>query len=327
MNRATWINDINEKLSVLRVRIEARGKQNILDLHIYSENFYRDFLNILYGWKLNNANSIKQNVEAIDLIDDVNKLVVQVSATATKQKVEISLKKDSIETYSNKGYTFKFMSISKPAENLRTMTFNNPHSITFNSSHDILDIESIEKDIVNLKIDELETVYKFIHKELGVIPDITLLDSDLTAIINILSNDDLTQNIPPVNINIYEIDKKIEFNHIDITSSLISDYVVYYNKVDMKYKEFDKLGANKSIAVFNTLNRIYLSARVKRKYNSDDELFLGIIEEVKELIVNSNNFTVTTKDQLDLCVSIIVVDAFIRCKIFENPEGYNYVIT
>ena len=26
-------------------------------------------------------------------------------------------------------------------------------------------------------------------------------------------------------------------------------------------------------------------------------------------------------------IEIIVVDAFIRCKIFENPEGYSYAIT
>ncbi len=327
MNRATWINYINEKLTVLRVRIEARGKQNILDLHIYSENFYRDFLNILYGWKLRNANSVEQNIEAIDLIDDDNKLVIQVSATATKQKIDKSLEKDSIESYSKKGYTFKFMSISKPAESLRSMNFSNPHNITFNASSDIFDIESIEKDIMDLEIDELESVYQFIYKELGVVPDVILLDSDLTAIINILGNVDLTETMTPANINTFEIDKKIKFNHIEITSSLISDYVVYYNKVDMKYKEFDKLGANKSIGVFNTLKRIYINAKLKKKYNSDDELLLGIIEEVKQIIINSHNFIVTTKEQLDLCVSIIVVDAFIRCKIFENPEGYNYVIT
>jgi hypothetical protein len=33
-----------------------------------------------------------------------------------------------------------------------------------------------------------------------------------------------------------------------------------------------------------------------------------------------------TKESIDICSDIIVVDAFIRCKIFENPEGYSYVI-
>ncbi len=29
-------------------------------------------------------------------------------------------------------------------------------------------------------------------------------------------------------------------------------------------------------------------------------------------------------DELELGVDIMPVDAFIRCKIFENPENYNY---
>jgi hypothetical protein len=28
-----------------------------------------------------------------------------------------------------------------------------------------------------------------------------------------------------------------------------------------------------------------------------------------------------------LCVNILVVDAFVRCKIFENPDSYNYAST
>ena len=52
-----------------------------------------------------------------------------------------------------------------------------------------------------------------------------------------------------------------------------------------------------------------------------------IIDNLIELIRNSKNYIEIPYDELDVCVSILVVDAFIRCKIFENPEGYNYVIT
>ena len=34
---------IEDLLSVLAFRVERRGKLNILDLHLHSENFYRDF--------------------------------------------------------------------------------------------------------------------------------------------------------------------------------------------------------------------------------------------------------------------------------------------
>ena len=49
MNRADYYNYIEEKLVVLGRRIELRGKLNVLDYHIHSEYFYRDFFNLLYG--------------------------------------------------------------------------------------------------------------------------------------------------------------------------------------------------------------------------------------------------------------------------------------
>lgn len=40
----------------------------------------------MYNYNLVNLNSIKQNVEGIDLIDTKNKVIIQVSATCTKEK-------------------------------------------------------------------------------------------------------------------------------------------------------------------------------------------------------------------------------------------------
>jgi hypothetical protein len=36
----------------------------------------------------------------------------------------------------------------------------------------------------------------------------------------------------------------------------------------------------------------------------------------------SANYADIPVEELDLCVNILVVDAFIRCKIFKNPLGY-----
>ena len=58
-----------------------------------------------------------------------------------------------------------------------------------------------------------------------------------------------------------------------------------------------------------------------------DELFFLIISSIIDVIKNSKNYIEIPYEELELCVSIIVVDAFIRCKIFKNPEGYRYVVT
>ncbi len=107
MNRPNYFNAIEERLNFLALRIISRGRLNILDYHGHSENFFQFLLNEVYGWTVTNENDIKQNEEAIDLTDHTNKFVIQVSATASKQKIETSLSKNSIKSY--KGYTFKFV--------------------------------------------------------------------------------------------------------------------------------------------------------------------------------------------------------------------------
>jgi hypothetical protein len=112
MNRQETFNFIEKKLTYLAFRLEVRGGLNILDLHLHSENFYLHLLNLLFDWKLQNHNAERNNSTGIDLVDTTNKIIVQVSATATKQKIESALSKD-LSNYNH--YKFKFISISKDA--------------------------------------------------------------------------------------------------------------------------------------------------------------------------------------------------------------------
>ena len=56
-------------------------------------------------------------------------------------------------------------------------------------------------------------------------------------------------------------------------------------------------------------------------------MFFSIIDNLIQLIMKSKNYVEIPYEELEMCVSILVVDAFIRCKIFKNPEGYNHVVT
>ncbi|KAA6331375.1 hypothetical protein EZS27_020008 [termite gut metagenome] len=322
MNRANYFSVIEEKINVLATRINKRGKLNILDLHQHSESFYQYFLNILYCWNLTNANEIKQNIEAIDLIDNTNLLLIQVSATSTKQKIESSLSKDIIKTHKN--YTFKFVSISNDAKELRDKSFENPHKINFNPADDIIDTNSILLHIKGLDIDSLKKVYDFIKKELGTGLDIVKFETNLASVINILSKDDLNKNDITSEINSFQIDRKISYNNLNAAKDIIEDYRIHYGRIDKIYSEFDSFGSNKSSSVLSTIRQEYL--RLKSSF-SDDELFFNVIEKIIEKVMESSNYEIIPLDELELCVNILVVDAFIRCKIFENPKNYNHATT
>jgi hypothetical protein len=322
MNRATYFSYIEEKLNILAVRVNSRGRLNILDLHGHAENFYRELLNELYGWSLANINTKSHNVESIDLIDDGNKIVIQISATNTKKKIEDSLSKYTISRYKN--YTFKFVSIANNADNLRRDTFGNPHRIKFTPTDDIIDKNSILNEIDNLEIDRLKKIYELIKKELVAEPDIVKLESNLAAVINILSKENFDTPIE-IEINSYEIDRKIEFNKLSYSKKIIYDLKLYIGIVDRIYKEFDSLGVNKSRSVLSTIRHEYIKTECEQL--SDDKLFLEIIDKIIDKVKKSPNNRVDTEEELEQCVNILVVDAFIRCKIFNNPANYNYAST
>lgn len=327
MQRKNYFDYIEEKLAILSIRVKNRGKLNILDVHMHSENFYRDLMNLLYDWSLDNINNSIQNVEAIDLIDYNKKIIVQISATVTKAKIEKSLDKKIIEKYAQRGYKFKFVSIAENADKLRNQNYQNPYGVGFEPQNDIFDISSLEKDIIDLQTEKMERVYQFIKAELGNMPDSISFNSDLATIINILAEVKLDSDEPLGNINMYEIDKKIAFNKLDIASMIINDYKIFYNQIEKKYREFDRMGLNKSMLVLQLLRRMYIDALLNNKYNNSDLLFVGLIDEVKEIVKNSRNYSEISKETLEVCASMLVVDAFMRCKIFKNPEGYKYVIT
>lgn len=321
MERQNYFNYISTQLTILACRIECEGKLNILDLHIHAENFYRDFLSILFDWNLENLNSENQNVEAIDLIDETNKCICQVSATGTKTKINNSLAK--IDSTKYNGYTFKFVSIARSTKSLKNKTYQVPSNIRFNPREDIYDISYFLRTIKDCRIEKIETIYRFIQKELGENNGISSINSDLTQVIQILSQADLLTNEDIRLNNDFEIAEKIEYNSLSAESkNIILEYCSYQNIVDHIYSTFDKEGVNKSFFVLNSIRRFYISN--KSTYNGTN-LFNNIRQCVKQEIYNSPNRGQLTREAIEICTDIIIVDAFIRCKIFENPQGYRDV--
>lgn len=321
MERQTYYNFISDKLSTLAYRIMLSGKLNVLDLHIHAENFYRDLFNLVYGWNLVNLNEVSQNEAAIDLADTTNKILVQVSATNTKKKIDTSLA--NIDVAQFRDYTFKFISIAKPADNLRKHIYQIPEGILFDPKNDIYDMESLLVKIHSLEIDQYERVYEFIGKELGRGTETKSIDSDLTKLILILSQTNLS-NQDHIRIdNEFEIIRKIEYNRLANESRhIIQDYGIFQYKVDGIYAAFDKEGSNRSIFVLSKIRRIYTSYMDEL---DGDALFNKIRDCVRQEVYKSPNRGDLTKDAIEFCSDVLIVDAFIRCKIFENPEGYQNV--
>lgn len=317
MKRSILFNLCEERLSTLCTRVEMRGRLNVLNLNTHCEDFFMRLLNRLLGYDLSNLNATKPNAEGVDLVDHSNKIVLQVSATNSKQKIESALAKD-LSAYH--GYRFRFIPIVVNASNLSKKSFKNPHNLVFNPPADILDVTSLLKIITGMSLTDQQEVLTIINEELSdtqVGPPTHLAD-----VIRIIASENLAepeQNLP---VRVFNVDEKLIANQLSIAKDVIEDYKIHHGRVDRIYAEFDKSGRNKSKSILDSFRNVYL--KLSGNF-AGDELFFQIVDNMMEKVIASANHTQMAKDELLLCVNVLAVDAFIRCKIFKAPSGTAHV--
>jgi len=313
MVRQQCFNDIEGRLNWLVARLKSRGAINLLDLHLHNETFYQHFLKILYGWDLDNLNLAKRNTPGLDLVDRSRKIVVQVSATASKSKINGSLRKAQPEFA---GYTFKFICIGDPNAGLSKETFRSDTQLIFSPTTDIIDCQSLLKLISSMEVPKMESVLDFLKQELKFGPDPAKLESHLAAIITVLSAEDWSVPTGTAETKSFEIERKITYNQLGRSRALVEEYKIHQHRLGKIYAEYDRQGRNKSLSILNGIRAEFL---LLDKAAGPDGLFFGTIANVRKRILESPNFQPLADEELNLCVEILVVDAFIRCKIFDRP--------
>ncbi|UKS53984.1 ABC-three component system protein [Mycoplasma feriruminatoris] len=319
MQTKNYIDNIIIKLQKIQDEIKALNSANLYDINKIAENVLAEILNIIYDWSLINANSIQNNMSGFDLIDYKNKILIQVSTTFTKEKLQSSLNKEIYKDY--QGYNFKFLSLIKNTKN--NWNIINPYNLIFDLKNDLIDFEILSNKISFLKLDKLEKLSNLLDKELN---DNSLMQyknfnvSILADIINELSKINLRKtkvSIPePI---VFKIQDKINNNDFKRTKDTINEYWVFSSIITSIYDQFDKQANNKSFAVLQNIRQIYQDQDVQNKYTSD-EIYNNCKNELISFIKNSTNLKVLEIESLSLYIDIILVDAFMRCKIFKGME-------
>lgn len=143
------------------VRVDTKG--NLMNLSVLSEDFYVEFLNILLGLKLENANASEQDTAGIDLVDWESKVAVQVSVTCAPQSIRKKIQGsiDKFDKPSSELWQFYFVPITDKAPDL-TKDFRLPEDLVFDIHNDVLDISRI-MDLAK-GIDKLKMLSALIDK-------------------------------------------------------------------------------------------------------------------------------------------------------------------
>lgn len=154
---------------------------------------------------------------------------------------------------------------------------------------------------------------------------ITKHPSVLNTVIASLGNsifDDTNVNEP---LSAPDPEEKILYNNVIQYKAIIEEYRVYQGRLNKIYEEIEKQGSTKKEFVLLNIKTAYLNER--KKYNSIDEIRANadnIIENVEvklwDIIENSSNVnTDLAIEAIQISLYVILVDAFMRCSILEEP--------
>ena len=307
---------ITSRLAYLSSEVRLSGSMNLLDSNVLLEDVFKEILNITYGLKLQNANLIKQNIKAIDLIDCSSKTIIQVSSDNSKTKVQTSL--DKIELPKYEGYTFKFVCISKGVSHLKKHHFNVPEGISFNAETDCYDDKRILRDILAKDIDTIRKLASYLEESILPATADERRPSVITYVINRLADEPLAEIAVNPDTKSFDLEPKIDFNSLKKWRDIISEYTVFSLLVDKIYRAYDEQGVNKSFAVLSSLHDLYLNLASEL---TGDALFDKLLESVYDIVNKDYEYNESlTREELQMNIKIVLVDAFVKCKIFKKPE-------
>ncbi len=125
----------------------------------------------------------------------------------------------------------------------------------------------------------------------------------------------------------YAINIKISHNNLKRNKSFIEKYKIFHTQVNSLYNELESQNSFKKEKLLRNINMIY--DKIKCRYVDDcdneieairqnaDNIFEEVENKLLEFVVQNNH------DGFYFAVQIIMVDAFIRCKILEEPPKIN----
>lgn len=163
MIREEYVTEIRNALALLSSEIQLSNGLNMQSINIVSENFYRDFLNLLFHWNLENSNHcIKNNFASIDLYSNTEKIIIQISSTISRNKIQESL--DKIDKKRFIGYHFIFLAITNSIKSRSLYKEYRHENVHFIPEDDIWDNAKILSFVNDCKIEKLEKLAYLVRK-------------------------------------------------------------------------------------------------------------------------------------------------------------------
>lgn len=120
----------------------------------------------------------------------------------------------------------------------------------------------------------------------------------------------------------YDISEKIEYNCLKKNKYIVEEYNIHTSGLHNLYDELEEFGTIKKSVVLNRIRHLYLKAKgtltdgsIEDIRAKSDDIFDDVVDNVCTLVGDTH----LDEAELFLAVQIVVVDAFIECKVLEKP--------
>jgi hypothetical protein len=162
--RESSINRISDHLGRIKHQVSLRNSIHLYDINIHSEEFFKDLLNRIYGYKLENLNDGYAFTESIDLADSSNGIAFQVTSDKSKKKIV-----DTVESFYENGTirdypTLKILLLGdKPKRHESILLHRN---FKFDLKTDVVDFSDLLRAIQKLDATKIHEIEQWIDSEL-----------------------------------------------------------------------------------------------------------------------------------------------------------------
>ncbi|MEW4430532.1 SMEK domain-containing protein [Paenibacillus pabuli] len=166
MNKEVYLKLISSALAKLALEVELRNCISLFDINIIAEDFYKEFLKLVYGYNLINLNIIEKNMSAIDLADQVSRIAIQVTSDNSSTKIIDTIVKFNDKKLHTQYDRLIFLMLIKKKK--YTTTFDTSGLFSFSKDTDIIDHFDMMQHIKEKDTEDLKRISEFLDRELSV---------------------------------------------------------------------------------------------------------------------------------------------------------------
>ena len=161
ITKGKLVGEVVDALSHIQNNMHMRSKLHLYDINTYCEEFAKELLNLVHGYKLINLNEEHMNAPGLDLGDKLNRISYQITSTKTSDKINETLSKITAQQLIDYDRYVVFILGEKQG----SYTIKNPRNISFSDKTDIIDFNDIAISVLSLNLGTLEKVSSYVSRE------------------------------------------------------------------------------------------------------------------------------------------------------------------